>query len=1358
MDLIGGVKRGLLERQAEYNFSSSNYEAAAEEYERLLKIVEGAKDADRVMAIEERLGDCYEKFNHQSHEERIKDHKKACEHYLKAADKHRNRGEYEKAGLLFEKSAKAFEEFDANKEAGDFYKQSATMFSKVGDYVNASYAYHSAAERYEMEGENAKAASTYQESALSDMRVKDNTSASDSFKKAAASFEKIREWDKAIDSYASSVGIDTMSRRFLEVADTYEKMANVFYEMNDQEKAVYYHLKSADLRLVNDDPRSAANCMREAGTVYEHGGDYDKAIEYYLKSAKTFFNSNTPAQEAFSYSKAASIYEMRGEYEASGNYYLEAAKSNKAGQNDSQAKDTYMKAAQMFSKASEKNDQDRMKAADFHLKAASSYSEIEEYDKAADEYNSYANIFHEAKDIDNANEGYNRAAQEYVKGGRIWEAAEAYTNRKDYEKAAELYDKYANSKIESRDNFGAGLGFMEGGNCQRRLKIDSSAKAKFDRAASYFAKFIEEAKNKDQTSEHTLLLADAYRKIGECNEGQNELILAKQHYEKAEEYYDRAGDKEKRELTMGLRLKVDGIKAIDHGYYPKAEELLTQSKEILQANAKNGTWKTEYSRILQDGADEALQLIEKIMLKPEIILDIDRYTYTFADMPVMLNVKLTNDGKYTMKQITFLEHLPEEIKLMKLPDSIPELKPTNSKNTYIELTPKKTGLFRVKPIEIYYEDQKAHKYVKASNEVALEVVEKPLTDFKNYINSVEIFHRYAQSQENNNNWFQAGDGYMQMARIYSRFRSDETRTGYYKKAVENYKKYFEENKNDEEKEDNTLAKRLGDSYWHTGEGLMDIGQLDDAIRAYDDSRRVYTKCGIENLAYRSSALKLKVEGIEAVKRGDYTTAQGKFNEALAFFNDVIRSGGFDEEMLRFLEKNEDDVKSMIKTLQLKPQISVNITCPEKVTVGLPVTLNASIYNSLDFTVKSVKPMPNIIEGVEVAETTTDIKEIKPQENANATFKLVFTRPGAYRFTPMDVSYSDDTGKSFIKEGNEVTLTAEVSKSPKKEGKRTPASAKEAYDDGAPTITLDFGGLINTAPGQETSVKGNLSNVGTVDVRNIRFIGSSGPVIELIETPQEVETLQAGKKTEVEIRFRAVKEGVHTVKLLGFSYKDLKGSHFFKSANETAVKVTSTAKEDEKIAQDAKAQEDVKDLLEAGLAQADERMVELISTKADNHAQAILTVLEILVNKRGMGGVYISVSQPSESIANAMKEAGIPDGNVRFIDCISRSAGRGQTQKTDNTAYIENPSSLEEVTMYIDLMLKAVQKPKKFIVLDSISSLLIYNPDKSVREFTHFVINKVKLEKNTGIILSIEKKEAEDLIKTIAPMCDAHIRL
>jgi hypothetical protein len=171
----------------------------------------------------------------------------------------------------------------------------------------------------------------------------------------------------------------------------------------------------------------------------------------------------------------------------------------------------------------------------------------------------------------------------------------------------------------------------------------------------------------------------------------------------------------------------------------------------------------------------------------------------------------------------------------------------------------------------------------------------------------------------------------------------------------------------------------------------------------------------------------------------------------------------------------------------------------------------------------------------------------------------------------------------------------------------------------------------------------------------------------------------------------------------------------------------------------------------------DKTVLLISSKSENHNQIVLSLLETLILKRDMGGVYITISRPSDSIIDTLDAKGVPSENVFFVDCISQMSGKLAGIKRENVTYVDNPSSLEEISMFLERLLVKIKGDGKFIVLDSLSSLLIYNSDKSVREFAHFIINRARMQNITAVILSIEKKEAEDLVKTLAPMCDSELK-
>ena len=81
-------------------------------YLRLLESSIRAKDAYDMAYYNERVGDCYEKLEHQKHEDRLRDHEKAGAHYIEAAELYHGLGDHKKAGVIYEKGAKAFEELE----------------------------------------------------------------------------------------------------------------------------------------------------------------------------------------------------------------------------------------------------------------------------------------------------------------------------------------------------------------------------------------------------------------------------------------------------------------------------------------------------------------------------------------------------------------------------------------------------------------------------------------------------------------------------------------------------------------------------------------------------------------------------------------------------------------------------------------------------------------------------------------------------------------------------------------------------------------------------------------------------------------------------------------------------------------------------------------------------------------------------------------------------------------------------------------------------------------------------------------------------------------------------------------------
>jgi hypothetical protein len=97
-------------------------------------------------------------------------------------------------------------------------------------------------------------------------------------------------------------------------------------------------------------------------------------------------------------------------------------------------------------------------------------------------------------------------------------------------------------------------------------------------------------------------------------------------------------------------------------------------------------------------------------------------------------------------------------------------------------------------------------------------------------------------------------------------------------------------------------------------------------------------------------------------------------------------------------------------------------------------------------------------------------------------------------------------------------------------------------------------------------------------------------------------------------------------------------------------------------------------------------------------------------------------------------------NIKFIDCISRSSGILSYEK--GCKYIDSPTMLEKIALEIINIFKGIEKDvDKFVVIDSLSSLIIYNDPEIIREFVSLLMNKARSE-NIHIISIVIEEEVD----------------
>jgi len=165
---------------------------------------------------------------------------------------------------------------------------------------------------------------------------------------------------------------------------------------------------------------------------------------------------------------------------------------------------------------------------------------------------------------------------------------------------------------------------------------------------------------------------------------------------------------------------------------------------------------------------------------------------------------------------------------------------------------------------------------------------------------------------------------------------------------------------------------------------------------------------------------------------------------------------------------------------------------------------------------------------------------------------------------------------------------------------------------------------------------------------------------------------------------------------------------------------------------------------------------ILNTKSTRNFDAVAHSLNLNLGA-GKKCVYVSVGLPYDYILKEIKKRDIKIENIFFIDCVSAMAGL-DLMPCENLAFVETPAELEKINRNIDYHLKRMEEGKKFIVMDSFSTLLIYNTIDSIKEFTCFLINKMRSEKISGIFVVIDKEIPEDFACHLSENCDRVIHI
>ena len=147
---------------------------------------------------------------------------------------------------------------------------------------------------------------------------------------------------------------------------------------------------------------------------------------------------------------------------------------------------------------------------------------------------------------------------------------------------------------------------------------------------------------------------------------------------------------------------------------------------------------------------------------------------------------------------------------------------------------------------------------------------------------------------------------------------------------------------------------------------------------------------------------------------------------------------------------------------------------------------------------------------------------------------------------------------------------------------------------------------------------------------------------------------------------------------------------------------------------------------------------VLELPAENYFLISSKFIKHLTNN-GLEGIYLSFQRPYDNISNLFKKYNINKHKISIIDCLcNEKIDKNIKENTKNQNY-----KFERIIDKIINKLNQIKGEKKFIIIDSLTTICLYKSEPEIKRFTELLIKKIFYKnKNIYVFFNV----AEDLVK------------
>lgn len=135
-----------------------------------------------------------------------------------------------------------------------------------------------------------------------------------------------------------------------------------------------------------------------------------------------------------------------------------------------------------------------------------------------------------------------------------------------------------------------------------------------------------------------------------------------------------------------------------------------------------------------------------------------------------------------------------------------------------------------------------------------------------------------------------------------------------------------------------------------------------------------------------------------------------------------------------------------------------------------------------------------------------------------------------------------------------------------------------------------------------------------------------------------------------------------------------------------------------------------------------------SEKVNSESIAVLQAL-------GFNGIYISLTKDYNELSQLLMQRGVDMERLHVIDGISEMYGIAKVQEKP-VSYVEGPLRIDDISHLVEKLSEPQNETKKFVFLDSLTTVLLYNSLDRTLNFCNFLFQSINHFNLLGFFTSV----------------------